>query len=247
MVAIRADGVGRVPILLMVIFPYSSPIILNNQIFTENGGATGSFTHAQLQSSYLVSEILMTSYIGTLLLPIIITGTMNYMGTSRLVTDYGYVHQIYDVTVKSKANGIDCTLRSDTGCAFIYDDTFGYIDFRRVASYCNCGYLGAYPPYQISVSYQAGLPTGTANLAPMTEALTILAQIDLNEKIPGLVGMNEGVGDVGIQKFSSMDDYHEERAKSALIRTNLGSSAKAMYAKRLVDAVIKKARKPLLA
>lgn len=230
----------------MVIFPYNAPIILNNQIFVDYGGQTGSFTHAQLQSSYLVSEILMTSYIGTFLLPIIVTGTINYMGSNRLVTDYGYVHQIYTVNVKSKENGIDCTLRTDTGCAYIYDDTFGYIDFKRVSSYCGCGYVYPYPPYQIHVAYEAGLPSGTANLAPMVEALTILAQIDLNEKIPGKVGMNEGVGDVGIQKFSSMDDYHEERTASAIIRTNLGSSARAMYAKRLVDSVIKKARRALL-
>jgi hypothetical protein len=52
---------------------------------------------------------------------------------------------------------------------------------------------------------------------------------------------------VGIQKFSSMDDYHEERAKSALIRTNLGSSAKTMYAKRLIDATVMRARRVLLA
>jgi len=176
------------------------------------------------------------------------TGTLNYMGINRLVTDYGYVHQIYSVNVLSKQAGIDCTLRSDTGCAYIYDDTFGYVDFKRVSSYCNCGYpyQGAYPPYQISIAYQAGLPTGTANLPGIVQALTILAQIDLNEKFPGAVGMNEGVGDVGIQKFSSMDDYHEERTHSAIIRTNLGSSARAMYAKRLVDATVKKARRTLL-
>lgn len=233
----------------MVIFPYNTPIILNNQIFIDYGGQTGTFTHAQLQSSYLVSEILMTSYIGTFMLPIIVTGTINYMGTERLVTDYGYVHQVLSVNVKSKQNGIDCTLRSDTGCVYIYDDTFGYIDFKRVSSYCGCGYpyYGPYPPYQILVAYEAGLPSGTANLSPMLEALTILAQIDLNEKIPGKVGMNESVGDVGIQKFSSMDDYHEERTASAIIRTNLGSSAKSMYAKRLVDSVVKKARRVLLA
>lgn len=231
----------------MVIYPFSSSIILTRNLFVRYGGSVGSFSDEQLSDSFLTAEILATSYIGTPLLPVIITGSMNYMGTSRLVTDYGYVHQIYTVTVQSKANGIDCTLRSDTGCAFIYDDTFGYIDFRRVASYCNCGYMGAYPPYQILVAYQAGLPTGTANLSPVVQALTILAQIDLNEKIPGMAGMNEGVGDVGIQKFSSMDDYHEERAKSALVNTNLGSSAKAMYAKRLIDGAIKRARKPLLA
>lgn len=231
----------------MNIYPFSQPIILTNALFVRYGGAVGGFNDEQLTDSFLVAEILATSYIGTPLLPVIITGTMNYMGTNRLSTEYGYVHEILSVGVLSKQTG-NCILRNNNGCAYIYDDTFGYVDFKQLSSYCGCAYpfYNAANPYQVQIAYMAGLPTGTANLSPVVQALTILAQIDLNEKIPGMAGMNEGVGDVRIEKYSSMDDYHEERAKSSMMNTNLGGSAKAMYAKRLLDGVIKRARKTLL-
>lgn len=219
-------------------------------MFIDNGGATGSFTNAQLQASYLTSEILMTSYIGTFLLPTTVTGTYAWSPvTNRLSTDYGYVSQLLAVNILTRSPSCTtCDLTSTNGCAYIYDDTFGYVDVKRLYSVCGCNWHGiGQTPYQVQLAYQAGLPTGTANLAPILQALSILTQIDLNEKIPGKVGMNEAVGDVGIQNFSSMDDYHEERTASAIIRANLGSSARAMYAKRLVDGTIKKARRVLLA
>lgn len=78
------------------------------------------------------------------------------------------------------------------------------------------------------------------------EALTILAQVDLNEKSPGTVGQNEGAGDIAIQQYRSLD-YTEVRGAHSLIRTALGESPKAMRAKRLIDITIKKARRVLLA
>lgn len=235
----------------MLIYPHRTPIILNNQIFVNYGGQTGTFTNAQIQSSYLVAEILLTSYLGTPLLPTTLTGTYPFMNKTRMVTDYGYVNQILSVNVITRDGCSTCGMTDNDGCAYIYDDTFGYVDVKRLNSTCGWAWFGVpytnTSPYQVQIAYVAGLPTGTANLPTIEEALVLLAQIDLNEKDPGRVGQNEGVGDVGIQKFSSMDDYHEERAKSALIRTNLGSSAKAMYAKRLIDGTIKRARRVLLA
>jgi hypothetical protein len=78
------------------------------------------------------------------------------------------------------------------------------------------------------------------------EALTILAQIDLNEKDPGNSGFNETTGDVGVQEWRSLD-YFEKRADHALVKTDLGDSAKAQRARKLLDSVLTRARKPLLA
>jgi hypothetical protein len=239
----------------MVIFPYNSPIILNDTVFTEYGGKTGTFTAAQRQASYMVAEMQVTNYIGTPLLPLNVTGTYAYMGKRRIPTDYGYVHQLYNVTVFSKDYYANCNLRSNNGCGYIYDDTFGYIDFKQVGLICGLSFDGSWGgsaivvpavPYQIQISYQAGLPTGTASLPSVLQALTILAQIDLNDKDPGNSGINESTGDVAVQSFKSID-YSEERGKHSLVKTALGESAKAMRAKRLIDMTIKKARRVLLA
>ena len=241
---------------MSVIYPFNGPIILNNSIFIENGGQTGTFTNTQLQSSYWLAEMQATAYIGAPLLPVIITGTYPFQNKGRLSTDYGYVQRLIGVNILTRTACNSCEIKTNDGCGYIYDDTYGYVDFKRLASTCNCGWYwfgGPYPaytsyeaPYQIQLAYEAGLPTGTANQPGILEALTILAQIDLNEKIPGLVGANEGVGDVAIQKYKSLD-YFEERGAHSLIRTALGESAKAMRAKRLIDMSIKRARKVLLA
>lgn len=196
----------------------------------------------------------VSKYIGTLLLPSIVTGTMNYVGHDRLATDYGYVHQILSVDVYSKQSWLNCDLQRNDGCAYIYDDTFGYVDFKQTSLTMGFVYIG-YPyglysfynfPYQVRIAYQAGLPTGVANQPGILEALTILAQIDLNEKSPGTVGINEGAGDIAIQQFRSLD-YTEVRGAHSLKRTSLGESPKAMRAARLIDLTVKKARRALLA
>lgn len=234
-----------------VIYPFSYPIILNDSIFTAYGGQTGTFSPASLQNSYWLAEMQVTSYIGTPLLPVTVTGTYPFQNKWRLATDYGYVQEILAVNILTREKSTSCELTLREGCAYIYEDTFGYIDFRQLDSSCACGWGGTYPsyvirPYQIQVVYTAGLPTGTANQPGILEALTVIAQIDLNEKQPGLVGANEGAGDIAIQKYSSLD-YSEERGRHSLVKTALGESAKAMRAKRLIDASIRRSRKVLLA
>ena len=239
----------------MIVYPYNYPLILNDSIFTEYGGRTGTFSASQRQASYLVAEMQTSSYIGTLLLPTIVTGTYPYMGKNRIPTDYGYVSQLLNVNVKSKGFlSTDCSLVDNEACGYIYNDTYGYIDFKQVALICGLAIYGTFGgnavvvpnvPYQIDITYQAGLPTGTANQPPVLEALTILAQIDLNEKDPGNSGINEATGDVGVQDFKSLD-YRELRAEHALVKTALGDSAKSQRAKKLLDMAIKKARRALL-
>ena len=230
----------------MVIYPLNSPIILTDTIFVNNGGAFGTFTTTQRNASYQLAEMQVTSYIGTPLLPVIVTGTYPFMNRYRLATDYGYVQRLLSVNILTQKSCISCDLQDNAGCGYIYEDTYGYIDFNRLIGTCHCGWFDVSKPYQIQLVYEAGLPTGTANQPGILEALTILAQIDLNEKIPGLVGMNESAGDIGVQKFKSLE-YFEERKKGSLINTALGDSAKSMRAKRLLDMSIRRARKVLMA
>lgn len=239
----------------MQIYPFQTPIILNDEIFSLYGGnGTGTFSSQQLQSAYLIAEIQVTNYIGTPLLPVIVTGTYPYMGQKRIPTDYGYVSQLLNVDVLSKGGPTSFNLISNPGYGFIYSDTFGYIDFGVIASACGWSWWGwtySSPvvynlPYQVQIAYQAGLPSGTANQPTILRALTILAQIDLDETYPGMVGVNESVGAIGIQEFKTMD-YSERRTAHALVKTALGDDARSQRAKKLIDATLRKARRVLLA
>jgi hypothetical protein len=243
----------------MQIYPFSAPIILNDVVFSQYGGkGTGSFTSAQLQSAYQMAEQQTANYIGTLLLPAIVTGTFVTVqtATQRLTTDYGYVHRIVDVQVLTEKITLSggCELLSSKGGAFIYEDTFGYIDVYKLNTiygiqynpYPYGGYLpiSSNTPYQYRIVYEAGLPTGTASMPLMLQAMTMAAQIHLNEMFPGVVGMNEGTGDVGIQEYESFG-YRERRTAHALRRTAFGGSAMGSRIASLIDACVKKARRAL--
>ena len=221
----------------MQLYPHNSSIILTDSIFLENGGQTGSFTAAQRENAYRIAEQQATSYLGTFLLPTIVTGTFGY--APRIVTDYGYVSQILGVSILSKDNWTNCTLRSDNGCVFVWQDTYGYLDVSCLINYCNCA--GVVAPYQVQVVYQAGLPTGVANQPAVLLALTMAAQISLNEM--SFPSANETTGDVGVQEFSSMG-YSEKRV--ALKANSFGNSAKANKVGQLLGSVIKRARPTLI-
>ena len=240
----------------MNIYPYNGPIILNDQTFVDYGGQTGTFSHTSLQNSYWLAEMQVSAYIGTFLLPTVVTGSYPYQHTSRLKMDYGYINEILAVNIISRENPSNCDLTVREGCGYIYQDVYGYVDFKRITSLCSCNwwwfgspypaYTFNYPTYQIQVAYKAGLPTGTANQPGILEALTILAKIDLNEKIPGLVGENESAGDMPLTRYRSIE-YAEGRKLTAFIRTNMGQSSQVMRAKMLIDMTVKKARGALLA
>jgi len=216
----------------MQTYPHSSAIILTNSIFQLYGGQTGSFVQAQLDAAYRIAEQQATIYLGTLLLPTIVTGTFGH--SPRIVTDYGYVSQILAVNFLSKDNLTACTLKSDSGCAFIFEDTFGYLDVSCLTNYCNCSNL--YSPYQIQVAYEAGLPTGVATQPAALLALTMAAQISLNEM--SFPSANETTGDVGVQEFSSLG-YSEKRVP--LGRNAFGSSAKSQKIAQLLSSTIRRA------
>lgn len=230
------------------IYPYQNPIILTPQIFALYGGkGSGSFSTQQLNIAFQQAEHQATAYIGTFLLPTIVTGTYSTVPTftQRIATDYGYVNRILNVDIKTQklTYSAGAELLTDRGAAFIYDDTFGYVDVYRLQTLCRCPYTSNYP-YQYQITYEAGLPTGTATLPLMLQAMTMAAQIHLNEMYPGIVGVNEGVGDVGIQEFESFS-YRERRTAHALVKTSFGGSATSTRIANLIKSCVKLARKSL--
>jgi hypothetical protein len=222
----------------MQIFPHNSAVILNNTQFLLYGGQTGTFVQAQLDAAYRIAEQQATTYLNTFLLPTIVTGTFGYQ--PRIVTDYGYVSRVLAVNILSRDNWTTCTLRSDSGCAFVWEDTFGYLDVSCVANYCGCG--GAIPS-QVQVVYEAGLPTGVASQPAVLLALTMAATISLNEMI--WPSANESTGDIGVQEFTSMgySGYSEKRV--GMQQNSFGSSAKAVKIGSLISSTIRRARPKL--
>lgn len=223
----------------MQIYPYSSPIILTDNLFVMYGGQTGTTSAAQRGAAYLVAEKQASKYIGTFLLPTIITGTFPFQGLRRVSTDYGYVSRILSAVVLSQDNMFSCALHETNSCVFVWDDTFGYMDFGEIQGICGCA--GPLSQYQYRLAYEAGLPTGVASQGDVVLALAIAASITLNEMV--FPSANESAGDIGVTDFKSMD-YSESRKE--LKRTAFGNSARANKAAQLLDAAVVKARRALV-
>lgn len=223
----------------MKVYPYipTGTYILNDSIFIEYGGQTGSFTAAQRQNAYRIAEQQATNYIGAPLLPVVVTGTWGY--APRIVTDWGYVHQVFSTQILGVGYSSTCSLYTGSACSYIAEDTFGYIDISCLVQYCNC--VGLVVPYQVQIAYQAGLPTGLASQPPFLLALTMAAQISLNEMT--FPSQNESTGDIGVESYSSLD-YSEKRVK--MRRTAFGTSAKAEKIANLIDSSVRKARPALI-
>ena len=101
---------------------------MNDTTFIGYGGSTGTTTPPMRQAAYQIAEQQMTNYIGTFLLPTVVTGTWDYQfGNGYLPTDWGYVSNLQNFRVLDKDGGVVRTLSGTYNFAAIHDDTFGYI------------------------------------------------------------------------------------------------------------------------
>lgn len=216
----------------MLDYPYGTAQLLSDIIFVDYGGETGTSVQAQRNAAYFIAEKQMTEHISTFLIPTIVTGT--YFSPSHfnpLVTDYAHVNRILHVSVNSASCG--CTLTNTEVCALIRNDTYGYLDVSATLSACGCS---PQFPYTIQVAYEAGLSTGTSLQPDMLLALTMAAQINLNE-IDNHTLHNEGAFDIGVQQFSSQG-YSEQRVK--LGHNAFGSSAVAQKIANLTKGFVRR-------
>lgn len=210
----------------MMIYPYSSPIILTEDIFVAHGGLTGTSTPAQRQIAFTVAEERVSDDLGTFLLPTTVTGTYGYK--PFIVLDHSYLLNVMTLQFLDDEHDV---YWSDTGSYTeyyrIYEDTYGIVDVEALSHICGCSQRGY--PYHVRIIYEAGLPTGTANHPNILMALSGYAQIILNE----VVGYgNESVGDAGVQSFSNQE-YSETRKK--LMNTAYGNSAKAQFIHKMLN------------
>ena len=213
----------------MNFYPYSTPIILTEDIFQKYGGNLDASKPELREIAFVVAEEAVTDDIGTLLLPTIVTGTASWNLTNPIITDYGYVNRVNLVRFLDTQENIYFTA---SGTANVYvslrDDTYGIIDIHHIFANCRCiSSVNPYP-YQVQYVYEAGLPTGTANNPKILLALTTYSDMVLNQ-IEGFG--NEADGLVGVSEFKNQD-YSEKRHN--LKRTIFGSSARSQFVSDLL-------------
>lgn len=199
----------------MTQFPYFAPQILNDNVFLAYGGQTGTSTQAQRDSAYLLAEELMTEHLGSFLVPTIITGSVFYKFENTFDAEFGNLLNIVTVSMETVKQYHPLQTQFYTGSALIRNAQYGYVDV-----FMPCNYYGRI--YKTTMVYESGLGSGTVTSPTILSALTLAAQINLNEWDVSLA--NEGVGDVGVQSFSNQS-YAENRKH--LMRTVFGTSANA--------------------
>lgn len=234
----------------MKIYPFKLPIIMTDSIFTQYGGVTGSSTALTRQAAYFIAEQQLSTYLGTLLLPTVITGTYDFFNNPKgfIPTDYGYVSKLLWLRVLDTQEKELYVLSGTNSFGAIHEDTFGYIYVENVGKICGWGYSsynGVYPgttqPFKFQFAYEAGLPTGVGNQPSALILLTAAAQLVLNELEP--VPANETTGDAGVEEFISLG-YREYRKKWK--NTAFGSSAKAVWIAHMADSTFHKARRSVM-
>lgn len=214
----------------MEYFPYSVPQVLSDQNFILYGGMTGTSSPAQRQIAYVIAEEQMTDYLSSFLVPTIVTGTYFWKGYNPLELEHGHVIDIKSVKINSVDNLSSCVLSTSTDvCSHIRNQKYGYLDIWKLLSCSGCGSIVGILPYTIDVAYQSGLPTGTSMGQAMIQALTLAAQINLNEIDVSLA--NESIADIGIKSFTNQR-YSEIRM--TLSHSAFGNSPVANRIARLV-------------
>jgi len=201
-------------------YPYFQPNVLTDEYFLIYGGQTGTSTVAQRQAAYLMAEEQMTEHLSSFLVPTIITGSMTWRHNTLFETEFGNVQRLLLVNAEIIQNTDPLKTKVYTGTALVRDDFHGYID---VVLPCDYGAI-----YKSTVVYESGMSSGTVTSPTILSALTMAAQINLNEWDVSL--SNEGTADVGIQAFANQS-YSEQR--KYLGRTVFGDSPMAQRAARL--------------
>jgi len=211
------------------IYPYTSPIILTDEIFqTYNGNIDGS-TPELRQIAYTIAEETVSQDIGTFLLPTTVTGSFSFDHINPILTDYAYVNSVNLIQFVDQEEDVYYTI---TGTSNIYvsvrNDTYGIVDIHSIWLNCACSNRWGLYPYKVNLVYTAGLPTGTASSPKFLLALTTYSDMVLNQ-IEGYG--NEADGLVGVDQFKNQD-YSEVRHQ--LKQTAFGSSARAQFVSNLL-------------
>lgn len=215
----------------------TSPQVLTDIRFTRYGGKPGTSTDDQRMAAYAIAESIAAQEIGTFLAPTRVTGSYSWPPMGQpLQLEHDRIRGIVQVVAVLDA-GCDCAQDAIelTGCAWIKDQESAIIDVRQCGSALRASCAGCYgrysSPYQARIVYDAGLPTGTWEDARLLQALTVGAQIFLDQMIDPESGEG-GAGNPGVKNYSSLG-YSETHIGGKM--TAFGASARANFAAKLLE------------
>lgn len=206
-------------------YPYTAPIILDDDVFELYGGDITLGVSNQRQIAYWIAEQEVSNNLKTFLKPTIVSGT--YDPAWKIILEHTYINSVDVVRFIDTQENIFFTASGTTSGYYSIDrDDYGTIDLHYLTGVCNCQTALSYP-YKVQVVYNAGLPTGTSMQQNVLLALSTYSKIIINE----IIGFgNEGPGDVGIESFNAQQ-YAERRR---IQNTDFGSSPQAMFVNRLL-------------
>jgi len=216
--------------------------VLNDSLFIQYGGNTGTSTQAQRDAAYMMAEQDAGDYLQTFLVPTTITGSFQWPTVgNRIQLEYKHINTITGL-VAIHDTGCDCDTVEVVGCAIIVDSDNAIVDIsncgsggvlKSSCSGCDC-FSGGGRSDRFRIGYTVGLPAGlvAANAKALMGLITIadiaLQQITCPETAEG------GAGDPSISNFSD-SGYSESR--QFLKMTTLGGSPRANYAARMLDSL----------
>lgn len=211
----------------MKVYPYSSPIIMTDEIFSQYGGNTGTASVALRQIAYQIAESAVYYDLDTPLQLTTFTGVFVY-DSSQIVLDHAYVNR---VLLTQYLDDNDDVYHSVTGTGNdwvrMIDADLGVLEISPYP-YLSCQSRFRSNPFKVSVVYVAGLSSGTSYDPRILLALTSYSKVQINE----MIGYgNEGPGDVGITEFKALE-YSEKRMP--MLRTGYGNSSIAQYIHKLL-------------
>jgi len=211
--------------------------ILSDTLYSELNGGVGNSTSSQRNVAYLIAEEQVMRFIGTFLVPTVVTGTFPWPSTDRFQIPVKYVSNVYSVFAVHES-GCECGTIEYNGCAFILDGPNGVISIRNcgnIASGCaGCGCASANGGgggglRQFRIAFEAGHPqlqfAGSAKMALVKAAEAALNQIIDPSKALG------GPGDPGLTSYS---DSGYSQSMTGLKDTPFGGSPEANYVARLL-------------
>src|SRR5271157_1576537 len=165
-------------------YPFNAPIILTDALFVAYGGRTGTTPAFSRSVAYFVAEREMSSHLNTLLTPTNCTGVYTWATANPVQLDFGYVQGITAVTVTSTQLLLYVYQQSDIQkCVLVRDWKRGMVDIMlNPLIYRTTTYPYSLPtPYDVTLAYSAGIPSGTVYNPDFMWCLTQAAQLILNE------------------------------------------------------------------
>lgn len=209
----------------MILYPYSTPLILTDEIYARLGGNIDTTPYDLRQMAYVIAESAVYYDLETPLTPTVFTGT--YLLDSQILLDHAFIQNVTCVQILDGKNDV---LHTVTGSSFemnLLNAEYGQLLFNPYYA-CVLPVTYGNGPYHARAVYTAGLSSGTTYDPRILMALTQYATIQINE----MIGYgNESTGDIGIDTFKTLD-YFEKRAP--LLRTAYGNSAKAQFIHHLL-------------